>query len=49
MDPWEMFCELTRQVVENQNCMLDVFIANGAITMQLMPMGDDLDDLEEDE
>ena len=40
MDPWEMFCELTRRVVEDQNCMLDVYIADGAITMQLMPIGD---------
>lgn len=40
MDPWEMFCELTRQVVENQNCLLDVYISKDGITMRLMPYGD---------
>lgn len=47
MDPWEMFCELTRRVVEDQNCMLDVFISGTGITMQLMPYydyeGDDVE------
>lgn len=40
MDPWEMFCELTRRVVEDNNCMLDVYIGAEGITMQLMPYGD---------
>lgn len=41
MDPWKMFCELTRQVVENQNVFLDVYISREGVTMQLMPYGDD--------
>lgn len=40
MDPWEMFCELTRQVVENQNVFLDVYISREGVTMQLMPYGE---------
>ena len=40
MDPWEMFCELTRRVVEDQNVFLDVYISEQGVTMQLMPYGD---------
>lgn len=40
MDPWEMFCELTRQVVENQNVFLDVYISREGVIMQLMPYGE---------
>ena len=40
MDPWEMFCELTRRVVEDQNVFLDVYISKEWMTMQLMPYGE---------
>lgn len=40
MDPWEMFCEMTRRVVEDQNVFLDVFISKDGVTMQLMPYGE---------
>jgi len=46
MDPWEMFSEMVRQVVENENVVLDVIISNGHIGMTLSPIGEDL---EEDE
>ena len=48
MDPWDMFCELCRTVVENQNCYLDVLIGKGMIELQLMPLGEE-DYEEEDE
>lgn len=48
MDPWEMFCELCRQVVEEQNCYLDVLIGRGMIELQLMPLGSEEEDDEED-
>lgn len=44
MDPWEMFAEMCRQVVENQNVILDVIISNGHIGMTLSPIGEDLDE-----
>ena len=47
MDPWKMFCELTRRVVEDQNCMLDVYVSRDGVTMQLMPW--DFEGDEEDE
>ena len=47
MDPWEMFSELCRQVVEEQNVYLDVLITAAGVEMQLMPMDEDFE--EEDE
>lgn len=38
MDPWEMFSEMCRQVVENQNVVLEVSIINGLIEMSLAPI-----------
>ena len=45
MDPWQMFCELCKAVVENDNVYLDVLVTKAGIEMMLMPM----DELEEDE
>lgn len=47
MDPWEMFCELTKRVVEDQNCQLEVFIGAHGISMILMPLEEDWEDEEE--
>lgn len=47
MDPWELFCELTRRVVEDQNVMLDVYIGHDGVTMQLMPYGDEWEEDDE--
>lgn len=47
MDPWEMFCELTKRVVEDQNCQLEVFIGAHGISMMLVPFGDDWEDDDE--
>lgn len=44
MDPWEMFSEMVRQVVENENVVLDVIISNGHIGMTLSPIGEDLEE-----
>lgn len=38
MDPWEMFSELCRRVVEEQNVYLDIIITGNGIEMTLMPM-----------
>lgn len=48
MDPWELFCELTRRVVEDQNCVLDVHITKEGILMQLAPY-EDWEDKEDEE
>lgn len=40
MDPWQMFCFLSKLVVENQDVYLDVFITPQGIQMQLMPYDD---------
>lgn len=47
MDPWDVFSELCKRVVEDQNVYLDVLICPNGIEMQLMPMGEE--DIEEDE
>ena len=47
MDPWEMFSEMVRQVVENENVVLEVSIINGLIEMSLAPImleGEDEDE-----
>lgn len=44
MDAWELFSELCKQVVENQNVYLDVFISPGEIEMMLMPWEEEEDD-----
>lgn len=41
MDPWEMFSEMCKQVVENGNVYLDVTIYNDQIYMTLWPYEDD--------
>ena len=38
MDPWDVFSELYRQVVEEGNVFLDVLIYKNGIEMQLMPL-----------
>ena len=47
MDPWKVFSELCRRVVEEGNVYLDVLIYKNGIEMQLMPM--DEEDNEGDE
>jgi hypothetical protein len=47
MDPWGVFSELCRQVVEEGNVFLDVLIYKNGIEMQLMPL--DEEDNEGDE
>lgn len=47
MDPWDVFSELCRRVVEEGNVFLDVLIYKNGIEMQLMPM--DEEDSEGDE
>ena len=47
MDPWDVFCEMCRRVVEDQNVFLDVLITAAGVEMQLMPMDEDFE--EEDE
>ena len=37
MDPWEVFSEMCKRVVEEQNVFLDVLIINGMVEMMLMP------------
>ena len=44
MDAWEIFSELCKKVVEEQNVYLDVFISSGEIEMMLMPWEEDDDD-----
>lgn len=45
MDPWEMFSELCKTVVDEQNVFLDILITSKGIEMMLMPM--DEEDIEE--
>ena len=40
IDPWILFSELCRQVVEQQNVYLEVVISNGVIGMSLYPLED---------
>lgn len=43
MDPWELFSELCKIVVTEQNVYLDVLISGNGIEMMLMPMDDEED------
>lgn len=43
-DPWDVYSELCRQVVEEGNVYLDVFVYENGIHMQLMPMDDDFEE-----
>ena len=49
MDPWEMFSEMCKQVVENGNVYLDVTIYNDQIYMKLWPYNDYFEDEEGDD
>lgn len=40
MDPWEIFSEMCRRVVEEQNVYLDVLITGSGIELMLMPIDD---------
>lgn len=40
-DPWRLFSEMCKIVVEEQNVFLDVLITNQGIEMMLMPTADD--------
>ena len=44
MDAWEIFSELCKKVVEEQNVYLDVMITAVGIEMMLMPMDEEEDD-----
>ena len=41
MDAWEMFSELCKTVVEEQNVYLDILVTRNEIEFQLMPMGEE--------
>ena len=41
MDPWELFSELCKIVVEEQNVFLDVLVTEKGIEMMLMPTEDE--------
>jgi len=41
MDPWDVFSELCRRVVEEGNVYLDVLIYKNGIEMQLMPLDEE--------
>ena len=47
LDPWEMFCHMCKQVVENENVLLDVVIFPGGMEMSLVPY-DEEDECESD-
>lgn len=47
MDPWKLFSELCRLVVEKQNVYLEVTILGGHIQMALWPYNED--DFEDEE
>jgi hypothetical protein len=40
MDPWQLFAELCKQVVEQQNVYLDILVTQAGIEIMLMPMGE---------
>lgn len=44
MDAWEIFSELCRRVVEEQNVYLDVMITAVGVEMMLMPLDEEGDD-----
>ena len=44
MDPWLIFAELCRRVVEEGNVFLDVFVYENGIHMQLMPLDEEEED-----
>ena len=44
MDAWEIFCELCRRVVEEQNVYLVVDIMPESIRMRLMPVDEEEED-----
>ena len=44
MDAWEIFSELCRRVVEEQNVYLDVMITAVGVEMMLMPLDEEVDD-----
>lgn len=41
MDPWDVFSELCRRVVEEGNVYLDVLICKNGIEMQLRPLDEE--------
>lgn len=43
MDPWELFSELCKIVVKEQNVFLDVLVTEQGIEMMLMPTEDEDD------
>ena len=47
MDLWEMFSELVKTVVEAQNVELDIYISLNGIKIELVPLGEDLEDYDE--
>lgn len=51
MDPWRLFSELCRKVVEEQNVVLEVAIVGDRILMSLAPVAEyeDDDDYEDED
>lgn len=49
MDPWRMFCHLCKQVVENENVVLDIMMADGAIQFRLVPVGEEFGEDEDEQ
>lgn len=49
MDPWDVFSELCRQVVEEKNVYLEVIIYNGSISMSLWPYNEENFEEEEED
>lgn len=43
MDPWQIFSELCKVVVEEQNVFLDILVTKQGVEMMLMPMEEDDD------
>lgn len=46
MDVWEIFSFLCQKVVEEQNVFLDIHIDESGLDIQLMPIGEDMEEEE---
>ena len=47
MDSWDLICLLCKVVCQEQNVFLDIFIDHDGIQLQLMPMGEELENGED--
>ena len=48
MQLWEIVSMLCQKVVEEQNVYLDIVVTDGCIEFQLMPLGEDWEDEDDD-